>query len=319
MRDRGPKPAVPSVAGDEDEGEETRIGTLGSQAPSASGRARPFLVVLAGSSVGEMFALKQPELVVGRSRGASIRLDDDGVSRKHAKLTLRPDGVQVEDLESANGTFVNDQKLSGPRLLNDGDKITLGSTTILKFTYTDDVEEQFQRRMFQAALRDGLTRAYNRSYMLERLGKEVAFSVRHGTPLTLLMFDVDHFKKVNDTYGHPAGDAVLVAIAEIAQANIRAEDVFARLGGEEFGVLCRAVDVKNAAILAERLRARIEATRVKHEATELAVTVSIGLASLSELTSASAEKLIAAADEALYEAKRSGRNRFVVSRPSRGE
>src|SRR5262249_35562882 len=157
-----------------------------------------------------------------------IRIEDEGVSRKHARLTTNGTEVHLEDLGSANGTFVNEQPLKVRRLLEDGDKIKLGSTTIIKFSYSDEIEESFQRRMFEAALRDGLTRAYNKKYLLERLDKELAFSLRHGTPLTLFLLDADHFKSVNDTFGHPAGDAVLVALAAIVQDTIRKEDVFAR-------------------------------------------------------------------------------------------
>src|SRR5262249_39648714 len=192
-----------------------------------------------------------------------------------------------------------------------------GATTILKFTYIDDLEVTFQRKMLEAALRDGLTGAFNKRYFLERLGTELAFAQRHSTPLSLILMDVDHFKKVNDTYGHPAGDEVLVALTKVAHEIIRKEDVFARYGGEEFAVLCRSVDVASAGVLAERLRDRIASTVVQYEGERIPITVSLGVADLfDDLASANPEKLIAAADHALYKAKQGGRNQVVLERRS---
>jgi two-component system cell cycle response regulator len=284
-----------------------------SQAPPSSGRDRPFLVILSGGSVGEMYPLKQQETIVGRSQGATIRINDDGISRRHAKLTVKGGELHVEDLKSANGTLVNGERLDSPRLLKDGDKITLGSTIVLKFTYSDDLEFAFQRKMLEAALRDGLTGAFNKRYLMDRLATEIAFAQRHKTPLSLIMLDVDHFKKINDTFGHPAGDQVLVALARVVQEAIRTEDILARFGGEEFAVLCRSVDTSKAGILAERLRERVAAMVVEHEDEPIPVTVSLGVAGFPEVAESS-EKLIATADEALYEAKKQGRNRVVLKR-----
>src|SRR5262249_33437474 len=149
--------------------------------------------------------------------------------------------------------------------LREGDKIQLGSTTILKFTYQDQLDTSFHQHMADAALRDGLTKAFNKKYFLDRLETELAYAKRHHTPLSLLMFDVDHFKNVNDTYGHLAGDYVLAKLAQLTSRTVRAEDVFARYGGEEFGVICRGVTLANAGILAERLRMMVEATSFEHE------------------------------------------------------
>jgi diguanylate cyclase (GGDEF)-like protein len=259
-----------------------------------------------------MFALQQKELVIGRSKQAAIRLDDEGISRRHAKLVCEGSTVLIEDLESTNGTFVNGHEVTAQQALTDGDKITLGSVTILKFTYSDDLDEKFQRRMFEAALRDGLTAAYNNRYFAERLDKELAFAQRHKAALSLIMLDVDHFKSVNDTFGHPAGDAVLISLAKLALDTLRKEDVFARYGGEEFAVICRGVDVKSATIVAERLRELVEARRFAHEGREVRVTVSVGVAGYPETPVDTPAALIAAADDALYEAKLGGRNRVVV-------
>jgi diguanylate cyclase (GGDEF)-like protein len=276
-------------------------------------RDRAYLIVLAGSNVGEMFKLDKTETVIGRSTGVSIRLNDDGISRRHARVILDKGELVIEDLKSANGTSVNGGNIER-YALKDGDKIRLGSTTILKFTYHDRLDESFQQQMYDAALRDGLTKAFNRKYFLDRLETEIAYARRHKAHLSLLMFDVDHFKAVNDTYGHLAGDYVLGKLSKIATGAVRTEDVFARYGGEEFGVICRAVPLSNAGILAERLRVLVESAAFEFDGTRIPITISIGIAAHPDLPVETGAQLIAAADEALYEAKRTGRNRMVLKR-----
>jgi diguanylate cyclase (GGDEF)-like protein len=271
-----------------------------------------WLVVLAGANVGETHKLEGGDLVLGRGMNANIRLRDDGVSRRHAKLLLADGEVVVEDLGSANGTLVNGELVTR-RVLVDGDKIRLGAGTILRFGYHDKVEERFQQQMYDAALRDGLTHAFNKRYFLDRLDAEFAFAERHASTLSVLMFDVDHFKRVNDTHGHLAGDAVLARLAEIARGCIRAEDVFARWGGEEFVILCRGIPLANAAILAERLRSRVEAATFEHAGHVMKVTISVGLAGLPDPRVARPLDLVGAADEALYRAKNAGRNRVTTA------
>ena len=153
-------------------------------------------------------------------------------------------------------------RIRGTRPLNDGDKIQLGRTTILRFTYHDRLDESFQKQMFDSALRDGLTGAYNKRYFLDRLESELKFALRHRTPLSLLMLDLDHFKRVNDTHGHPVGDRVLKAFADTIHRSIRNEDVFARYGGEEFAIISRATPLARASVLGERLRRATSALAV---------------------------------------------------------
>jgi diguanylate cyclase (GGDEF)-like protein len=309
-KQQGGKERVPAIAGEEpeEEGTNTKI-RAASKAPTSS-RDRPFLVVLAGSSVGEMYPLDGRETIIGRASTVQIPIEaDDSISRRHAKLTM-PDGhVHVEDLGSANGTQVNGVSITGKQRLNDGDKLTVGGT-VLKFTFSDEMEATFQRTMLRAALRDGLTGAFNKRYLIDRLATELAFAERHQTPLSLIMLDVDHFKRINDTFGHPAGDEVLVQLVTLASATIRKEDVLARCGGEEFAVLCRSIDAGNASVLAERLRQRIAESNIHFEGERIPVTISLGVAELS--VGGTAEKLVATADAALYEAKQRGRNRLVV-------
>jgi diguanylate cyclase (GGDEF)-like protein len=298
----------------EDDLEATRVANLGElqqELLTKQSRDKAYLIVLAGSNVGEMYRLEGPETLLGRGSDATIRLSDDGVSRRHARLLQLSGEVMIEDLKSANGTLVNGEAVS-QRTLQDGDKIRLGSTTILKFTYHDQIDESFQQQMYDAALRDGLTKAFNKKYFLDRLETEIAYARRHRADLSLLMFDVDHFKSINDTFGHLAGDHVLGRLAKLAAHTVRTEDVFARYGGEEFAVMCRGVKLANAGILAERLRMCVESSSFEHEGSRMPVTISVGVAAHPDVPVETATQLIAAADEALYEAKRSGRNRVVL-------
>jgi two-component system cell cycle response regulator len=297
---------------DDDDDERTQIGKIDTALLEVrSRRDRAHLIVLAGENLGRMFRIEQAETVVGRAAEATIRLEDEGVSRRHAKIVQADGEVWVEDMKSANGTLVNGQTIER-RALRDGDKIQMGSTTILKFTYSDRLEEDFQKKMHDAALHDGLTKIYNKRYFLDRLPTEMAYSHRHKQPLSLLMFDVDHFKNVNDLYGHLAGDYVLLTLAQMASGTLRAEDLFARCGGEEFGILCRGVPLDNACILAQRLRGLIAAGIFLYHEQQIPITISIGVATTTDKIE-NGTQLVAAADAALYEAKRTGRNRVVAN------
>jgi len=283
------------------------------EAPVATGgvkRDRAYLVVLAGASVGEMYKIDGEKTIIGRGQKAQIRLYDDGISREHAQLVVEGSRIFLQDLGSTNGTYCNGLQVDKKELV-DGDKILVGSTTILKFTYHDNLDEIFQKQMYESALRDGLTKAFNKKYFTDRLESEFTFSVRHTSPLALVLFDIDHFKKVNDTHGHPAGDHVLAEISALLTGALRAEDVFARYGGEEFAVICRGSDQGQAQVVGERLRKSVEGHRFVYEGKHIPVTISMGVASIdAELTEAAA--LIKRADERLYEAKASGRNRVCA-------
>src|SRR5579863_10604558 len=177
-------------------------------------RDRAYLVVLAGASVGEMYKIDHDRTIIGRGQKAEVRLLDDGISREHAKVVVEGNKIFLEDMGSTNGTFCNGLKVDRKELA-DGDKILVGSTTILKFTYHDYLDEVFQRQMYESALRDGLTKVFNKKYFTDYLEKEFAYAARHGAPLSLIFLDIDHFKRINDTHGHPAGDFVLSELSQI--------------------------------------------------------------------------------------------------------
>ena len=222
----------------------------------------------------------------------------------------------VEDLGSTNGTFCNGIKIDRRELV-DGDKIMVGSSTILKFTYHDYLDEVFQRQMYESALRDGLTKVFNKKYFTDYLEKEFAFAARHGGPLALIFLDIDYFKKINDTHGHPAGDFVLAELSQMMSTLLRTEDVLARFGGEEFTILCRGSDLSGAKIVAERVRKAVEERKFSFGGKDIPVTVSLGVVAIPESGITEHNVFLAAADKALYEAKRSGRNRVCVPGPRR--
>jgi len=289
-------------------------------APRAAGPSA-YLVVISGPSFGEMYKLKGDRSVLGRGDRTDIRVLDDGVSREHSAIERDGGKLVLVDLRSTNGTFCNGERVS-QHDLKDGDKISIGATTILRFTYQDQVDEQYQKKLFESALRDGLTSTFNRRYFVDRLQAEIRFAVRHDKSLALLFADIDHFKKINDTYGHVAGDEVLASVARVMTSAIRAEDVLARWGGEEFSVICREIDLAGAKVLGERLRVAVETHRFEHAGRVIPVTISVGAAVERKIDDAHA--FIAAADEAMYDAKRAGRNQVVIHpglktpAPSRG-
>ncbi len=263
-----------------------------------------------------MHRIDRPELVIGRSTDANLQIDDDGISRKHAKLVRGASGqYSVLDLGSTNGTFLNGIKVDVAEV-HDGDKIQLGKNTVVKFSLQDQLEEQYQRSIYESATRDGLTRIFNKKYFLDALRKEFAYCLRHRVPLSLVIFDVDHFKKINDTYGHPAGDAVLVRLAQRIAETVRSEDIFARYGGEEFALMLRESSEEQALQCAERCRKAIDSTQFTFNGTPIRVTISLGVANLLDTDFVKPEDLIAAADGYLYRAKKGGRNRVEGKRTS---
>ncbi len=279
-------------------------------APPGEPRNRAYLIVLVGSAVGEMYKLPAGEAVIGRTRHAAVRLDDDGVSRVHASIRTSGDRLVIDDKGSRNGTFVNGHRVNGSAPLADGDKIQIGRTTILKFTYHDALDENFHEQMYESALRDGLTKLFNKRYFNDRLDGELRFALRHGSALAVLMIDVDHFKRINDTRGHVSGDAVLAEVAARIQNAVRNEDVVARFGGEEFVIISRATRRAEALLLGERLRRTIAARPIiVEDGAPVSVTVSVGVASYPEVEVKAPEDLIEAADKALYRAKTGGRDR----------
>jgi diguanylate cyclase (GGDEF)-like protein len=248
-------------------------------------------------------------MTIGRSDVADVRIDDDSASRIHARFVVNGGDVRIFDLDSTNGTFVNDRQVTELEL-RDGDYIQVGET-IFKFLSGSNVEAKYHQEMYSLTTIDGLTKAYNRRYFVEVLEREIMRARRYERPLVLGLIDIDHFKKINDTWGHLAGDQILKDMSRIVLDTIRKEDIFSRYGGEEFALLLPEVGLDGAKILCERLRTSIEGAMFRYQDKRVQVTVSLGLA-CTPCTGDRivGEKLIELADAKLYEAKESGRNKL---------
>jgi diguanylate cyclase (GGDEF)-like protein len=283
---------------------------------AAPSKEHAFLLVLAGPQLGTVFPLPGGrELVLGRRDDADIHLGDDGVSRRHATIRVEGDHARLTDAGSANGIFVDGARVLEAHLSN-GSRVHVGMQTVLKFIWADDIEADFQRKLVEGALQDPLTGLYNRRLMEDRLGSELAGALRHGRLVSVLMIDIDHFKAVNDSRGHLAGDEALRMVANTLRATIRKEDFVARFGGEEFVVIARETALDGAKLLGERIRHAVERSRCVWQDQEIAVTVSVGVtvsATSGRFVPGETElRLIEAADRALYRAKQEGRNRVVA-------
>lgn len=270
----------------------------------------PSLLVIHGSHFGKKYDITDQPLILGRSDKTDIHINEENVSRQHAQVSQTPAGVVIEDLGSTNGTFVNTKKV--PKvLLKDGDLIMIGNT-ILKFISGANVEGVYHQEIYKLATIDGLTQVYNKSYWLDRLLEEFGRSKRYGRPLTLMLFDFDHFKRLNDEHGHPAGDLVLKQSCQSIMRNLRKEDTFGRYGGEEFAILFPETAQNIALKLAEKIRQLIEREVYKMDHKQLHATISIGVATTTAAIQ-DAKQLLKLADQALYEAKRAGRNRVFCA------
>ena len=264
------------------------------------------LLVIHGANIGKRYDLNKKELIIGRSDKADIAVNDENVSRQHAKINVGKKDVIISDLDSTNGTFVNTKKVP-TKVLVDGDLVLIGNT-ILKFISGSNVESIYHKEIYKLATIDGLTQVYNKAFINERLAEEFRRSRRYQRDLSLVMFDFDHFKSINDDYGHPTGDYILKQTASIIMKNMRKEDIFGRFGGEEFTIIFLETPNEAAVKIAEKFRKLIEQEVFRFEGHELKVTVSMGVASMNgQLTSQ--RELLKLADQALYRAKSEGRNR----------
>jgi diguanylate cyclase (GGDEF)-like protein len=273
---------------------------------------RATLMVLAGSAAGKVYPIESERFTIGRSRDMSLTLNDTGISRKHCTIVLDGTGkYYIEDEGSTNGTLVNGVRASRTEL-RIGDRFQIGAECVLQFGFFDAAEEDLVNKLYDSATRDPLTRALNRRAFHERLLAEVSYATRHRESLIGILLDIDHFKSVNDTHGHAAGDEVLRGVASAIATTLRAEDVFARYGGEEFVILGRGLVLDDGVKLAERIRLLIAGTEFVIPKGRLRVTISAGVSELGEGSSdPNGEAMLVIADKRLYAAKASGRNRVI--------
>jgi diguanylate cyclase len=276
--------------------------------PSEAG-TQACLVIIYGGELGRRIQLTAEPIELGRAQNIAVPLEDDAASRKHARIRLHGDTYVVTDLGSTNGTYVNDV-IVHERPLVDGDQIKIGRT-IFKFIQGSDIELLYHEQFYRVMTYDGLTQVCNRRTFDATLEREMSRSRRYGRVLSLVVFDIDHFKRINDVHGHVAGDAVLRQVAGVVAANVRRDDTVARTGGEEFAILLPEIGYQNAAGVAEKLRAAVEATPCRFEDNVFPVTASFGVASFHGESHVGAADLYRFADERLYAAKRSGRNRVA--------
>lgn len=265
------------------------------------------LVAYAGAALGRVYPLPLGEVVVGRAPDCGVPLLDGEVSRQHLRLSVQEDAIVATDLGSTNGTRVNGSRLAGALPLRTGDRLAVGGH-VLKLVYLDPLERAFHETLLDLSTRDPLTGLANRGSALAEFQNRFGLSLRYGRPLSVVVCDLDHFKQVNDTYGHGAGDFVLQGFGERLLANLREADLAGRIGGEEFLVVLPETDLTGARPFAERLRKAVAAVPFALPGGGLTVTCSLGIA---ERSPADLEpgQLLARGDAALYRAKGEGRNR----------
>lgn len=295
---------------------ETKVTNLDDLVNIPKKRGHDCVVIIYSSNprqFGKRHVLGQGKVTMGRGADNTIVLENDSVSRQHCRVESRNGGYVMVDLNSTNGTYVNDELMVGgvdgkyaEMPLRRGDHIKVGDT-ILKFLSGSDMEAQYHETIYNMTIVDGLTGVNNKRYLLETLEREIPRARRHNRPLSMIIFDIDHFKQVNDTYGHLAGDYVLKEMAQLIKSRIRPDDTLGRYGGEEFVVVLPETDKPGAVHIAEEIRKLVASHAFTFERERMSVSISIGVALLRD--SDAVDDLIAAADERLYAAKNGGRNR----------
>ena len=268
-----------------------------------------FLVMVRGPEIGRRIEVTDSVVTIGRDPESTIALKSDSVSRYHARIEPTEQGYRLVDNMSTNGTYRNQAQVHGSAMLATGDYVHVGDS-IFKFLAGDNIEAAFHEEIYRLTIEDSLTQVANKRALLDFLDKEFARAKRYQRDLSVIMLDLDFFKKVNDTYGHLMGDFVLREFAKLVSSRIRREELFARYGGEEFCIVVPEMNHEKAIAFAEALRTLVEEHTYAFEGTSLKMTCSLGVGTVAEPMTR-VEDLLAAADENLYKAKNEGRNRVV--------
>ncbi len=262
-----------------------------------------------GPDMGRRYPLRPGRTLIGRGETAGVRVQDNSVSRVHAVVESNAEGCYVIDQKSLNGTHVNDRPVAGAFQLADGDYVRIGNA-IFRYLEGGNIEAEYHEELHRLAIVDGLTNLHNRRYLTDFLERELARARRHARPLSVLMFDIDKFKSINDTHGHLCGDAVLRELSHRLRPTTRREDLLTRYGGEEFCVVLVETDHPQAMGAGERIRRTVEGAVFDFDGENIPVTVSVGVATASP-EHETPDLLLQAADANLYHAKRTGRNKVV--------
>lgn len=278
----------------------TRFRLGGLERPHAMVRIHP------SNGLGAVIDLDEGNLTIGRDADCEIHLPDDSVSRRHARFEITGDVCTLEDLESTNGVYVNDRRIARQRL-TPGDRVRFGNQ-IFRFLGGDHIETEYFEAVYRMMTTDGLTQACNKRLLLEMLERELSRARRMERPISIVMFDVDHFKAVNDKHGHLAGDEVLCELCRRARSVLRAGEMLARFGGEEFTIVLPETTLDEAKHVGERLRAEVAKAPFTTERTEISITISVGIGEATGTEEITVDALLSRADTQLYHAKRAGRN-----------
>jgi two-component system, cell cycle response regulator len=284
-----------------------------SSRPVAAGLQPSCLVHIypTGPNMGHRYGLGTSPLVIGRDDTCDISVGESSVSRRHCQIQPVSDVYTVRDLQSTNGTFVNDRPIYAPCVLNDGDYLRAGNC-IYRYLTGGNLEAEYHEEIYRLTVIDGLTQVFNRRYLNEFLDTEVARSLRHHRPLSVLLFDIDKFKAINDTHGHLCGDFVLQELAARLRNTVRKGDVLARYGGEEFSLVLVETPKDQAIEAAERIRSVVSSMPFRFESKSMPITVSVGVSSTLGEEGASPKRLLDEADHRLYRAKQTGRNKVIA-------
>ncbi|MCP4678443.1 MAG: GGDEF domain-containing protein [Deltaproteobacteria bacterium] len=280
------------------------------------GGKEPCLLVLDGVDAGKVIPIGPGSIVIGRNSSCDICLNEDGISRQHARLELSgKNRLVVEDLSSTNGTFMAGKRI-GKAILKVDDKILFGRRTMLRFVLEDILDRIYEQERFASSTRDNLTGIANRNYIKQRILSDLSLAKRHGTPFTFLKFDIDNFKKINSDHGHQTGDQALVTAAQTVSEMLRTEDVFGRVGDDEFGIVAVGIDYAGGKAMGDRIRSRLAERKVRAldmSGKTVCLTVSVGVATMQAGSDADMDKIITVVNDNLSMAKQKGHNRVVSS------
>lgn len=293
--------------------DKTQIAPIKTKQDEALDALAPCLTQLSGVGSGQVFDLSKQSLKIGRDRSCHIWIEDPHISRLHATVTHNGEETSIKDEGSTNGVFVNGKKIHECSLKN-GDRVQIGTRLFFKYSLEFADYQKVQNQKYQHANCDSVTKLYNRRFFTDIISKEFSYSKRTKNPLSLLMVDIDHFKKINDLHGHLVGDQILAKVGDLIKNSVRHENIACRYGGEEFAIILRSTGPLAAEQVAERIRKSIEESAMVSGTISINITVSIGIATYDHSNFQTFEELVKFADELLYESKLNGRNRTTLKK-----